>query len=499
VRSQAPGSSVLSRRRFLALLGGALGIAFLGGCSDERTPAAPNALVADPDSDPLVHEAPSPTLRPPSSARPLTLAAQVCVVGGGAAGMAAATTAARQGASTLLLEQSYKLGGNVTLGLVNLDKVAWGGPIMVGGYFDDLIRAIELEGHAVYPSEETAFSTPCDPGALERMALRMALGSGAEVRLGTQATAVERDGPHLQAVWAQSQGESLRITAEVFVDATGDGHLGYLAGHPYWLGDPVHGRVQGQTLVFWASPVNWGQLSDYVVRHDGIADAYRALGLRSFMHDLRTRGETLADIQGGMLVNRNLWPEMVSISASETYQNHLAPQAVVQIMRVLCEQNQQIHQALVAEVPGFRDSRIIRIADRPYLREGRRLVGRYQLCLDDIRNTRKPADSVARGWYPVDLHMPDGTTQQSLCRSGEYYGIPYRCLVARDLDNLLMAGRCISVTHAALGSTRISPVSMSLGQAAGIAASLCARNRLKAALVPVSDIQDQIEEAGGLI
>ncbi|MFH0916623.1 MAG: FAD-dependent oxidoreductase [bacterium] len=429
------------------------------------------------------------------------MSAQVCVVGGGAAGLAAATSAARQGVQTLLLEESYKVGGNLTRGLVNLDKVAWGGSIMVGGYFRDLLKTLEIEGQAVYPSEETAFSTQCDPDALERKALQFAGQAGVKVRLGAPVTGVEKDGALLRAVWAQGQGATLRVTAEVFIDATGDGHLGYLAGHPYWLGDRNHGDVQGQTLIFYAGPVDWDRLSDYVRREGGLVDAYRLVGLRPFMGRLQARGGVLAEVQAGMLINRNLWPEMVSISASETYQNQLEPNALVQIMEVLGEQNREIHHALTVEVPGFRDSRIIRVADRPYLREGRRLVGHYQLSVDDIGESRKPQDSVARGWYPLDLHVHDspGGSQHAPFRAGEYYGIPYRCLVARDLDNLLMAGRCISVTHEALGSTRISPVSMSLGQAAGIAAALCARHNLKPSLAPIKDIQNEILAAGGLI
>jgi hypothetical protein len=423
------------------------------------------------------------------------------VVGAGAAGLAAATCAARAGTKALLLEESYKVGGNLTRGLVNLDKVAWGGQVMVGGYFRDLVQTLAVEGQALYPSLENTFSTQCDPDALERKALQFARKVGVDVRLGAQVTGAETDGTLLRAVWAQGQGTSVRITAEVFIDATGDGHLGYLAGHPYWLGDRDHGRVQGQTLIFFAAPVDWGRLSDYVGREGGSVDPNRLVGLRPFMARLKARGGVLADIQSGVLINRNLWPEMVSISASETYQNHLEPGALVKIMEVLSEQNREIHQALSAEVPGFRNSRITRVADRPYLREGRRLVGLCQLSLADIAESRKPPDSIARGWYPVDLHTEDGPaeTQTTPFAAGEYYGIPYRCLVARDLENLLMAGRCISVTHEALGSTRISPVSMSLGQAAGMAAALCVRGNLKPARVPVKKIQEEIVRAGGLI
>lgn len=493
-------SPELSRRRFLAMLG-LLGVATLTGCSDAGPSTPTSAPLANTGPEPIAYQVPAPAVRPDLGSEPLELTTQVCVVGAGAAGLAAATSAARQGVQTLLLEKSYKVGGNLTRGLVNLDKVAWGGQIMVGGYFNDLLQTLAIEGQAVYPSEETGFSTYCDPDALERKALQLAKKAKVDIRLGLQVTGAEKDGDRILAVRAQGQGMTLRVTADIFVDATGDGHLGYLAGHPFWLGDRDHGHIQGQTLIFCAGPVNWRQLSDFAVRDAGSADDHRLVGLRPFMARLKAQGGVLAEVQAGMLINRNLWPEMVSISASETFQNHLEPNALLSIMEVLGEQNRSIHHALTVEIPGFKDSHIIRVADRPYLREGRRLIGQYQLTVDDIIASGKPTDSIARGWYPLDLHVPDspGGNQTAPFRAGEYYGIPYRCLVARDIENLLMAGRCISVSHEALGSTRISPVSMSLGQAAGIAAALCVQKKLSPSLAPVKDVQKEILSAGGLI
>ncbi len=493
-------SPELSRRRFLAVLG-LLGVATLTGCSESEPTTSTSAPLVNTGPEPIAHRVPAPAVRPDLGSAPIDVSAQVCVVGAGAAGLAAATSAARLGVQTVLLEESYKVGGNLTRGLVNLDKVGWGGQIMVGGYFNDLLQTLALEGQAVYPSEETGLSTYCDPDALERKALQLAKKAQVDIRLCSQVNGVEKEGSRIRAVWAQGQGMTLRVTADIFIDATGDGHLGYLAGHPFWLGDRDHGQIQGQTLIFYAGPVDWNQLSDFALRDGGSIDAQRLVGLRPFMARLKAQGGVLAEAQAGMLINRNLWPEMVSISASETFQNHLEPDALLSIMEVLGDQNREIHHALTVEIPGFRDSHIIRVADRPYLREGRRLIGQYQLTVDDIIASRKPADSIARGWYPLDLHVSDspGGNQTAPFRAGEYYGIPYRCLVARDLDNLLMAGRCISVTHEALGSTRISPVSMGLGQASGMAAALCVQKKLNPGQAPVMDVQKAILAAGGLI
>ena len=382
-----------------------------------------------------------------------TLEADVCVVGGGAAGMSAATVAAGLGARTVLLEESSVLGGNVTRGLVSLDRVAWGGELMVGGWFADLIRRLERQGDALFPGPATHFTTPCDADALRTMALALAHEAGVDVRFGSKVTWAEVADRRVTSVWAREHGSLVQVSAPLFIDCTGDGNLGHMAGCSYWLGDRDEGSIQGQTLIFCVAPVDFERLAEYARAEGSQVETYRVVGLRGFMRDLRSSGEVEGSPQEGLLIDRNMWPNMVSISGSETYGDHLRPGGLSEIVAELERQNRQIHQALYSHVPGFEGSRIVRTADRPYLREGRRLTGYYQLSARDIQKALKPADSIARGYYPVDLHRDGkvGIVQAVYLSAGDWYGIPYRCIVAQDVDNLLMAGRCISVTHEALG------------------------------------------------
>jgi hypothetical protein len=254
-------------------------------------------------------------------------------------------------------------------------------------------------------------------------------------------------------------------------------------------------------LIFYAGPVDWDRLAAYAKEKGALTSNYQVIGLRDFMTKIVSEKRVVGTPQRGLLINRNMEASFVSISGSEVYTNHLEPGTASAMLATLQQQDYQIHDALRAEVPGFEESHVVRLADRPYLREGRRLIGYKQLTVEQVLAGEKPADSIARGWYPVDLHVArgGGPIHLGALRGGDWYGIPYACLVARDVDNLLMAGRCISVTHEALGSTRISPVSMALGQAAGIAASIAASRPAAPADVPAGDIQREILHQGGVL
>lgn len=506
--------TVMTRRSFVAALavGGA---SVLTGCADppdvvrrtgrriERAldPLEPN-VAEGMGPEPAAYQPPAPVLRTPAHPDTLALECDVCVVGGGAAGVAAAVAAARMDVKTILVEESFMLGGNTTRGLVNLDKVTWGGNSPhVAGIMREVLLDMEARGEAIYPSEETHFAVPYDADGLRRSLLAMALEAGVDVRLGTQMLQVDAEKRGITAVWTLEQGRPLEIHARLFVDCTGDGHLGYLAGNGYWLGDRTHGQIQGQTLIFYAAPVDFARLAEYAEKSGSQTNTYQVIGLRDFMKQAIKDGAIGGTPQRGLLINRTTKPGVVSISGSETYRDHLEPGAAATIASELELQDVQIHAALQKRVPGFEESGIMRLAERPYLREGRRLIGYKQLTAEDVLQGAKPDDSIARGWYPIDLHVAysGGVVHRGQLAPGDWYGIPYACLVARDLDNLLMAGRCISVTHEALGSTRVSPVSIALGQAAGVAAALSLRAAKRPADIEALSVRKEVLEQGGLV
>jgi hypothetical protein len=138
-------------------------------------------------------------------------------------------------------------------------------------------------------------------------------------------------------------------------------------------------------------------------------------------------------------------------------------------------------------VPGFANSYLLEIAPLLGVRESRRIVGDYVLRGDDVIGGRQFDDVVAMGGYHVDIHRPDGTWVNST--DTQAYDIPFRSLVAAGVDGLLMAGKCLSATHEAVASTRVIPICMAQGQAAGTAAALAVRQSVTPRDVPIRELQ----------
>ena len=162
-------------------------------------------------------------------------------------------------------------------------------------------------------------------------------------------------------------------------------------------------------------------------------------------------------------------------------------------------------------MPGFEDSYLAATAPQIGMRETRRIMGEYVLTQEDILRTRDFPDTVARGVFPIDIHSPEGgwgrpifeekdetgayKDRWDVLKEGTSYGIPYRCLVPKKIDNLLVAGRCISGTHEAHGSYRVMSHCMALGQAAGTAAALAIKNKVSPRKIDIKLLQEKLLKA----
>jgi hypothetical protein len=172
------------------------------------------------------------------------------------------------------------------------------------------------------------------------------------------------------------------------------------------------------------------------------------------------------------------YPDEVSVNMTRVV--NVDPLDPVDLTRAEIESRLQVMQLLTffkTRVPGFENARLAGTGTQVGIRESRRIVGRYTLTAADVLAGRRFDDAVARSAYPIDIHNPSGSgTTTHRLSPGESYEIPYRCLVPIDRERLLVAGRCISTTHEALASTRLTPTVMTLGQAAGTAAAMAAKD-----------------------
>lgn len=164
------------------------------------------------------------------------------------------------------------------------------------------------------------------------------------------------------------------------------------------------------------------------------------------------------------------------------------------------EQVFELFSFLKENAEGFENSRLLSTAMEIGVRESRMIHGLYTLTAEDLKACTHFEDSIALGNYDIDIHNPSGTgTSHYLFPEGQYYTIPYRCLVPLNMRNLLVAGRCISVTHEAQASIRIMPIVCCLGQAAGVAAAVAVNEKADVRQIDVPKVQALLKKAGAVI
>ncbi|HMC47015.1 MAG TPA: FAD-dependent oxidoreductase, partial [Caballeronia sp.] len=259
------------------------------------------------------------------------------------------------------------------------------------------------------------------------------------------------------------------------------------AGVALQQGD-ARGRVQPASLMFRLSHVDLNALSAYVRSHpDQMRSSLKmhertpaaltaVAGLYDIWNAARESGEVTIPRE---LVSFFISPYPDEVSVNMTRVTDIDPLDPDDLTRAEVEARAQTMQLLTffrKSVPGFANARIAATATQIGIRESRRIVGEYTLTAADILEGRTFDDAVARSAYPIDIHNPSGSgTTTHRLPPGTSYEIPYRCMVPQYVERLLVAGRCISTTHEALASTRLTPTVMTLGQAAGTAAAMSVR------------------------
>ena len=413
----------------------------------------------------------------------------VLVVGGGNAGCAAALAAARSGADVLLVERYGFLGGTATASMVGPGMTFHSGDDrIVGGIAQEIVeRLVALggsPGHLHDASDYVATITPFDPEIHKALLFDLMRESGVKLLLHAWFLDALLEGTRVAGARVATVGGTRTLRAARTIDATADAYVAAAAGVPTQQGD-ARGNVQPASLMFRLSHVDRDALAAYVRRrpeqmrsslktHERTPDALTAVaGLYELWDEARRSGEVTVPRE---LVSFFATPYDDEVTVNMTRVVNIDPLDPDDLTRAEVEARAQVMELLRffrARVPGFADARIAATATQIGVRESRRIVGEYTLTADDVLNARTFPDAVARSSYPIDIHNPAGTgTATQRLAPGASYEIPYRCLVPLFADDLLVAGRCISTTHEALASTRLTPTVMTLGQAAGTAAAI---------------------------
>jgi len=378
----------------------------------------------------------------------MTLRCDVLVVGAGSAGVPAAVAAAREGAGTVIVERNAFPGG---CGVTDLHWQICGLYLNGSGLSDELLnpgltgdicnrlggvpgvsRARRIGRVDVLPYDSARFS--------KALAELLKAEDRVQSLFNTTVQGVSIDGRRITSV-ETSQGD---IVPRIVVDCSGDGVV-----------------IRSSPLLHEVAPENERQLAGCTVRVNGLKGADETLAIRvpyvlrlaeadgKLPAGLRFSFFTPGDVRGEGLCKLSLLPGSL----------HAGMEAGEAVSAVL--------DCLKSRLPEFRNAAVVEMSTEVMEREGARLKGEYTLTEADVLSGRKFPDGVARNAWPIEMWDQKRGPKYKYLPAGEFYEIPLRCLRAAAVDNLLCAGRCISVSSAALGSTRVMGTCMALGEAAG--------------------------------
>lgn len=450
------------------------------------------------------------TVELPSRTALLAAETDVLVVGGGPAGMGAAIGAAQSGARVILAERYGFLGGNATVALVmplmsfftqkpSLEQARTkrllpqdhgsGEPIIAGALLN-LLERLVVAGGAIEPSAETGYVVPFDPEIFKLVALELLDELGVELLFHSFATEVFGYDKPEGVVFASKSGP-IAIRAKMIVDATGDGDIATFSGAKYEIGREEDQLVQPMTLMFRMANFDQAAFEQYVSQHPS---QWRGVhGLWDLVQKATANGDLKLAREDILFFGTPYYDE---VSVNSTRVTRVLGTDVWDLSYAEWEsrrQLQRIVQFFKKYVPGFADTYAVQSGVQVGVRETRRIIGDYQLTADDLLDARKFPDVIARGSYPLDIHNPKGKgTVLKRLPPGEAYDIPLRSLMPLGLENILVAGRCISGTHEAHSSYRVMPIAMATGHAAGVCAALAAKHDSSIRDIPARAVQKEL-------
>jgi FAD-dependent oxidoreductase family protein len=428
---------------------------------------------------------------------PVVLDADVVVVGGGSAGLAAAIASAQSGARTALIERYGFFGGNATSAWVGTvcglyRKLEDGFDLVCRGFAERWADELKAGGAAVgpIPYKESAVLLYV-PWAYKWQADRwITAETNLTPLLHSTVTEVVRDDATIRAVIVGSKRGPLAVTGKVFIDASGDADVAYHAGLETDSGGP--GQRQFPSMQFVMQNVD--VQAAYAAGLDRLNELIATEGQKPEWDLSRTGGAVLPTFRPG---------EALGAMTRVGVEGH-APDMTDPFEATAAEiagraEAEKAGRFLKAHMPGFADAFFADTPTQLGVRETRRAVGDYLMEGEDVLGAARFDDAIACGAWPQEFHVEGKGTEWRWLEPEAYYQIPFRSLIASEVDNLLLAGRCISATHEALASTRVIAPSMAQGEAAGVAAALAAQKGLGARAIDVAEVRRLLVERGAFL
>ncbi|MCL2081407.1 MAG: FAD-dependent oxidoreductase [Oscillospiraceae bacterium] len=433
---------------------------------------------------------------------PLAAEADLFIAGGGCAGTGAAIAAARAGLRVFAAERMFALGGTMSCGLMSKIAISASNH----GIAEELIKRLDAWQKSNFIASR--HEVPIDPELAKRMLDRMVIEeAGAEVRFGAVVCDAVRDSRGIEYVVIDSVNGFEAVKAKYFADCTGDGQLGFKAGASYVLGND-EGYGSSPTLMFRVANVDIEKLITEMESHPDIyapeRETYRNhmispgqnrkniaddkyAHFADFVKLIRRKTEEFPDFftewELKMILQRGIifmnQPQKNHVLVNSTRIPYFRGNDSAELSGAMVSGRRQAEATfrfMKAFIPGFEEAFIMDTGSMLGIRESRRITGDYIFTEDDVNGLAKFDDAVVSNFGGIEIHSVDGQgTAITELGGGDYYQVPYRSIIAKDLDNLFIAGRCFSASHGALSAARNIAYCMALGQAAGSAAAQLVR------------------------
>lgn len=424
----------------------------------------------------------------------------VLVVGGGAAGVAAAVAAVREGVQVTLVERYGFCGGGAVAGLSGTicglyladDDPARAPRKIVGGFVDEFIAQLESRGGLAPPVRYgLTFTRVHDPMAWRDSADALLRAAGVRVILHATVTDALVEGDRVEGVRLYTKQGKLEVRAALVVDASGDADVAAMAGLGTTIGQD--GKVQNPTMIFRIQGVDVGRfmaahgpdtimgadVSEAIAKADG--NGYRLPRRKIFLFPTPRPGELLCNATRVIGADgRELNPLVRADLTEAEIEGRLQVRDYVRFIR--------------AHVRGCEEAWLNDTGVQVGVRQSRQIEGVATLANEDVVGARKVPGAIARSPWPIELHAGDKPRLAWVMR--DYYEVPWECFVPRRGEGLVAAGRCLSAQHEAMASARVTAQCFAYGQAAGLAAAICVRDRIAPRALPGVELRAQLRRRG---